>query len=115
MQDTIYLTPAIIKRVSHENKTLSVVSVPHEDSGQQALVVFMNEEQAETFRANTDRYPASEGFEVGTVDLEGLKAILAVWGFEHVALWGPEPNVVSAFKAGNFVAMLEIAELISVD
>ena len=115
MEGTIELTPTIIRRVRHEERKLQVVGVPHEESGGEALVVFMNEEQAEAFRADTGSYPASEGFEVGAVDLEDIKAILAVWGFEHVAVWGPEPNVVSDFRAGDFVALLEMAELISAD
>jgi hypothetical protein len=100
VQGTIYLTPTIIRRVRREDRALSVVSVRHEESGGEPLVVFMNEEQAETFRANTGGYPTSEGFEVGTVDVEGLKAILAVWGFPRVALWGPEPSSRSCFPTG---------------
>jgi len=70
----------------------------------------MDEEQAETFRADTGSYPSSDGFEVGAVDVEGLKAILAIWGFDHVALRGPEENVASFLDSGEFVEMLESAE-----
>ena len=110
MEGTIELTPTIIRRVRHAEQKLQVVSVPHEESGGEALVVFMNEEQAEAFRADTGSYPASEGFEVGAVDLEGIRAILTVWGFARVALWGPEQNVVSDFEAEDFVDMLESVE-----
>jgi hypothetical protein len=107
VRDTIELTPTINRRVSHAERKLQVVSVPYEETDGRALLVFMNPEEAEAFRTQTGSYPASEGFEVGAIDVEGLKAILAVWGFEHVALWGPEPDTVSYFGADDFASMLE--------
>jgi hypothetical protein len=112
VQDVIELTPTIIRRVRHEQRKLEVVSVPHEESSGEALLAFMNEEQAEAFRADTGSYPASEGFEVGAVDVEGIKAILAVWVFPRVAVRSPEPDVTNFFEAGEFTAMLELAEML---
>jgi hypothetical protein len=109
VEDTIYVTPTIIRRVSHAERTLEVMHVPEAETGERALLVFMNPEQADTFRADTGRYPASEGFEVGAVDLDGLEAICAVWGFQRVALRGPEPEAVSFVDVEEFVAMLEPA------
>jgi hypothetical protein len=43
------------------------------------------------------------------VDPDGLEAICAVWGFERVALRGPEPEAVSFVNVEEFVAMLEPA------
>lgn len=110
MEETIYVTPTIIRRVDRGERTLTVVDVPEEETGERALLVFMNEDQAETFRAETGRYPASEGFEVGAVDLDGLEVICAVWGFKRVALRGPEPDYVSLFDADVFCEMLEPAK-----
>ena len=43
MEDTIYVvTPAIIKRVDHGERTLTVIDVPVEETGERALLVFMN-------------------------------------------------------------------------
>ena len=47
---------------------------------------------------------------MGAVDVEGIGAILTVWGFARVALWSPEQNVVSDFEAEDFVDMLESVE-----
>ncbi len=110
MEDTHYVvTPTIIRRVDHGARTLTVIDVPEEETGERALLVFMNPEQAETFRADTGSYPASEGFEVGAVDVDGLEVICQVWGFGRVALRGPEPDYVSWFDADAFCEMLEPA------
>ena len=114
MENTIYLTPTIIRRVRRDEEThepvLEVVNVPHEKSGGEALAVFMNPEQAETWRVEHGCYPASEGFDVVAVDEGGLKAISEVWGFECVALWGPEPDTVSDIPVDRFLEMLESVE-----
>ncbi len=108
MEDTTYVvTPTIIRRVDRGERTLTVIDVPEEETGERALLVFMNEDQAEAFRADTGRYPDSEGFEVGAVDLDGLEVICQVWGFKRVALRGPEPEAVSVLDAEAFCEMLE--------
>ena len=109
MEDTFYVTPTIIKRVNHGERTLTVIGLPDDETGERALLVFMSPEQADTFRADTGRFPASEGFEVGAVDRDGLEAICAVWGFKRVALRGPEPEAVSVLDADTFCEMLESA------
>ena len=113
------MTPTIVRRVCRDEDgrdvALEIVSVPHEGTGGEALVVFMNPEQAEAWRVEHDCYPASEGFKVVNVDVDGLKSIFEVWGFEAVALWGPEPDIVSDFGTGEFVAMLESVEPIVTD
>jgi hypothetical protein len=108
VEDTIHVRPTIIRRVDYGERKLSVVDVPEQETGERALLVFMNEEQAETFRADTGRYPASEGFEVGAVDLDGLEVICSVWGFGRVALRGPEPEAVRFMDAEEFCEMLEL-------
>ncbi len=67
----------------------------------------MDEDQAEAFRAETGRFPASEGFTVDATDLEDLKAILWAWKLKRIALRGPEPETVSELDADTFCAMLE--------
>ncbi len=109
VEDTIYVTPTIIRRVNHGERTLTVINVPDEETGERSLLVFMNEDQADAFRADTGRFPASEGFEVGAVDRDGLEAICAVWGFKRVALREPEPEAVSVLDADVFCEMLEPA------
>ncbi len=107
MEDTIYVTPTIIRRVRRAERTLEVMAVPDDENGEHALLVFMDERQAETFRADTGCYPDSEGFEVGAVDLDGLEVICEVWGFKRVALRGPEPEALSVLDAEAFCEMLE--------
>jgi hypothetical protein len=113
VEDAISVTPTIIKRVRHAERALEVVSVPEQETGERALLVFMDEDQAEAFRTDTGRYPASEGFEVGAVDVEGLAAICAVWGFGRVGLRGPEPEAVSFMDAEEFCEMLEPGETVA--
>ena len=81
--------------------------MPSEDAEGRALLVFMNEEQAEAFRRDTGSFPASEGFIVQATGLEVLKAIQLVWKFPRVALRGPEPGAVTEYDADEFIAMLE--------
>ena len=109
MQDTIQVTPTLLRRVL-PNK-IEIADVPSE-GGQRALLVFLNEEQAEAFRRETGSFPAAEGFIAQATNLEGLKAIQLVWKFPRVVLRGPEPDVVSEYDADEFMAMLEGAEMV---
>ena len=111
MTEYFYVTPTIIKRIDLGERKLTVVDLPDQETGERALLVFMNPEQAETFRADTARCPASEGFEVGNVSRDGLKAICEVWGYKRVALRGPEPEAVSVLGTEEFIGMLELAEM----
>jgi hypothetical protein len=112
MQNTIRVTPTLIRRVLPDR--IELADVPGE-GGQRALLVFLNEEQAEAFRRETGRFPASEGFVAQATNLEGLKAIQLVWKFPQVALRGPEPDTVSEYDADYFMAMLEGAERVHPD
>lgn len=105
MQDTIEVTPTLIRRVLPDK--IEIADVPSARAEGRALLVFMNEEQAEAFRRETGRFPASEGFIAQATSLEGLKAIQLVWKFARVALRGPEPEAVSEYSADEFIAMLE--------
>lgn len=67
MSNTITITPAIIRHKGDE--TLSVANVPHEESGERALLVFASPEVAEDFRRETGSY-TDEGFKVKAVDLD---------------------------------------------
>ena len=109
MQDTIQVTPTLIRRVLPGK--IEIADVPSA-GGQRALLVFLNEEQAEAFRRETGSFPASEGFIAQATNLEGLKAIQLVWKFPRVAMRGPEPDVVSEYDADDFIAMLEGAEMV---
>ena len=109
MRDTIQVTPTLIRLVLPGK--IEIADVPGE-GGQRALLVFLNEEQAEAFRRETGSFPASEGFIAQATNLEGLKAIQLVWKFPRVAMRGPEPDVVSEYDADDFIAMLEGAEMV---
>jgi len=101
----------LIRRVLPDK--IEIADVPSEAAGaeERALLVFLNEEQAEAFRRETGRFPASEGFVAQATNLEGLKAIQLVWKFPRVVLRGPELDTVSEYDAYEFMAMLEGAEM----
>lgn len=104
-QDVIRMAPTLIQRwVSADHPGVMDISAP---DGHRAPVVFMNPEQAEEFRTETGAYPDSEGFEVEAVDTDGLSTVTELWGFELVALRGPEPNTISFWDAEEFIEMLE--------
>jgi hypothetical protein len=113
MQDTIQVTPTLIRRVLPDR--IEIADVPSAVAEGRALLVFLNEEQAEAFRRETGSFPSSEGFIAQATNLEGLKAIQLVWKFERVAMRGPEPDVVSEYDADEFMAMLEGAEMVHPD
>jgi hypothetical protein len=113
MQDTIQVTPTLIRRVRPDK--IELADVPSALGEGRALLVFMNLEQAEAFRSETGCFPASEGFIAQATNLEGLKAIQLVWKFPCVALRGPEPDIVSEYEADEFTAMLEAAEMVHPD
>ena len=75
----------------------------------EALLVFRGEEDAEAFRRDTGRCPASEGF--GAVNLSGeeIADVLAMHGLAIVAM--PEPwtgaGGVDLFEGENFIRLLE--------
>jgi hypothetical protein len=118
MQDTIQVTPTLIRRVLPGK--IEIADVPSEAAGteersERALLVFPNEEQAEAFRRETGCFRASEGFVAQATNLAGLKAIQLAWKFPRVALRGPEPDTVSEYDADDFMAMLEAAEMVHPD
>ncbi len=107
MHDTMQVTPALIRRYQAlPDGRIEMVSVPAQRGAGRALLLFMDEEQAETFRAETGTYPAEEGFIVEATSLEGLRAIVDAWSFERIAMRGPEPDAVSEFDAQMFIGML---------
>ena len=107
MEDTTYVvTPTLIRRLRGRKAEIATVPAGVPEGSERGLLVFMNVGQAEAFRRETGSFPASEGFVVGATDLEGLQAILWAWDLKRVSLRGPEPDAVSEFDAGEFVAML---------
>ena len=113
MQDTIRVTPTLIRRVLPGEIEIADVSSACVEG--RALLVFIDEEQAEAFRLETGCFPASEGYVAQATSLEGLKAIQLVWKFPRVALRGPEPGAVSEYEADDFMTMLEGAEMVHPD
>jgi hypothetical protein len=115
MRDTIKVTPTLIRRIRAAEDRIEMASVPTKDGEGRALLVFMNEAQAEAFRSETGAYPASEGFVAQATFLDGLRAILDAWKYTRVALRGPEPEAVREFDADEFIAMLELGEMAAED
>jgi hypothetical protein len=111
MDDAFTITPHIIERWAIADK-VEVAGVTHPDTsaakGERSLLVFANEDKAESFRAGTGRFPASEGFEVVAVDAAGLRNVIEVWGYESVALCGLEPGGgADCFDAVAFCELLQ--------
>ena len=103
------IMPTLIRRTRGEHIELLTVPAGEPEGSERALLVFMDEEQAETFRADTGACPATEGFVAEATDLEDLKAVLRAGSLKLVALRGPEPEAVSVLDAGTFCEMLEPA------
>jgi hypothetical protein len=60
VSDTLTITPSvIIRRAKSRERGIEVLDVPHEESGERALLVFASPEIAETFRASTQRRKAT--------------------------------------------------------
>ena len=109
-QTTYLVTPHIVERWGWKDADLvEVASAPYPDgSGACALLVFANENEAESFRAETGRFPASEGFEFVAVDVDGLRNVIGLWGYRAIALCGLEPGGgADFFGAEAFCEMLE--------
>lgn len=86
-QDTVVVRPTIIERWIEADHP-AVVDVPALEGGR-TLLVFVDPEEAETFRSETGRFPPSEGFDLETVDLDGIRTITETWasGASHCAGW----------------------------
>ena|SRR5215210_5553234 len=112
MQDTYIITPHLIERWVIADK-VEVVGITHPDTGEgipgeRALLVFASEEKAETFRRRWGLYPASEGYEVVAVDVDGLRNVIRTLGYETVALCGLEADGgADCLGAEAFCEMLE--------
>jgi hypothetical protein len=106
-EETIYLTPTAILRAGRG--TLEAATAGGQCS--KALIVFRSEEEAELFRADTGKYPASEGFKPVALHHKHLKDVIGVCGCSHVAMpepWGSEGGV-GFYEAGAFVELLEVS------
>lgn len=106
MEREVVVTPTLIYRWVAD-RLPGFVDLPHPDHDENALLIFMDPEQAEGFRSETGDYPADEGFEVRAVDLDAVRAVVNLGEYGYVALRGPEEDTVSFFKAGDFFDILE--------
>ena len=86
------IMPTLIRRTRGEHIDLVTVPAGDPEDSERALLVFMNEDQAEAFRAETGVYPASAGFVAEATDLEDLKALLWAGDLTLVALRGRSPK-----------------------
>ena len=101
-ESMVRITPTLIFRVASGRIEIVDVLV----DGERALLVFMNPEQAETFRRETGCYPESEGFKVSAVHPGGVQSIAEAASLAHVALRGPESDAVNIFDAVTFGEIL---------
>ena len=106
------VTPTLIRRVG-EGRSPELAGLDDGRGGAgRTLLVFADPQAAEDFRSESGAYPDDEGFGVGAVDLDGLKAILWGFGYERVAVRGPileedTPDHLSFFDAQEVVRLLE--------
>jgi hypothetical protein len=105
-EETIYVTPTAIFRAGRG--TLEAATVDGEKG--RALFLFRNEDDAEEYRLATGVYPAEEGFEPVSLEVEALRDVLAEYGCTHVV--SPKPLTAGSegpdfFAAEAFVGLLE--------
>ncbi len=111
--DVFTLTPTVLYRMDPERDLMTVASVPTETG--EALLVFRSEEDAEAFRRDTGRCPASEGFKAVNLGDEEIADVLAIHDLDVVAM--PEPwtgdasSYVDLFTRDSFLELLELSEL----
>ncbi len=74
-----------------------------------ALLVFRSEADAEAYRRDTGRFPASEGFGAVNVSDEEIADLLEMHGLSAVAMSEPWTGHgrVDLFSAENFLKLLE--------
>jgi hypothetical protein len=108
----MYITPSVIIRRKPDDKAgFQVADVPHEESGERALLIFASPEIAESFRADSGLFPEEDGFIVMPSDADELRAVLGGVGFEHIAVRGWEsPDGLDFFDAVDFMWLLMQSE-----
>jgi hypothetical protein len=103
------LEPTVLYRMDPERDLQSTATVPTEIG--EALIVFRSEEDAEKFRRDTGRCPASEGFKPVNLSGEEISGVLDMHGLSVVAMpepWtGEESSSVDVFARENFFRFLE--------
>ncbi len=110
--DGFILTPTVLYRMDPERDLQSTATAPTEIG--EALIVFRSEEDAEAFRRDTGRCPASEGFKPLRLSGEEISGVLDMHGLSWVAM--PEPwtgeasSGVDVFSRENFFRFLEECE-----
>ena len=75
-----------------------------------ALIVFRSEEEAEKYRFDTGKHPASDGWGPAALDLEDLANVLEMHDCTHVAMpeeWISGEGGVDFFEAAAFIGMLQ--------
>ncbi len=110
--DTFILEPTVLYRMDPERDLQSTATAPTEIG--EALIVFRSEEDAEKFRRDTGRCPASEGFKAVNLGHEEVADVLAMHGLSVVAMpemWtGDASSYVDVFTRDNFLELLEVSE-----
>jgi hypothetical protein len=109
--EAIYAAPAVVCRftLSREELKIEAATVEHEEG--RALLVFRNEEEAESWRREWGLYPAEEGFKVLPAEDEMLRDLLQRHGCTQVITpnsWLGEDRA-DFFTAENFMKILESA------
>jgi hypothetical protein len=106
--EAIYAAPAVVCRFTLTREGLKIEAAVVEEEGR-ALLVFRNEEEAESWRREWGLYPAEEGFKVLPAEDEMLRDLLQRHGCTQVITpnsWLGEDRA-DFFTAENFMRILE--------
>ena len=92
-----------------ERSTQAAAVVEKPEKGR-ALIVFRSEAEAEKYRFDMGKHPASDGWGPAALDLEDLANVLEMHDCTHVAMpeeWIGGEGGVDFFEAAAFIRMLQ--------
>jgi len=92
------------------DRSMQAAAVVEKPEKGRALIVFRSEEEAEKYRSDTGKHPASDGWGPAALDLEDLANVLEMPDCTHVAMpeeWIGGKGGVDFFEAAAFIGMLQ--------
>ena len=109
IEEPIYISPAVICRITMTREEIKIESVTIERDSVHALLVFRDEEEAEEYRREYDIYPGAEGFKALPAEDDTLRYLLELHQCTHVVTpisWLGEEGS-DLFTDENFMRLLE--------
>jgi len=100
---------AMVMPTCMDRSTQAAAVVEKPEKGRR-LIVFRSEEEAEKYRSDTGKHPASDGWGPAALDLEDLANVLEMHDCTHVAMpeeWIGGEGGVDFFEAASFIGMLQ--------